>query len=70
VSYGLDTADGYLELVSAKTSLPHKVGDTLLNVFDFISYATFTVCYCRPMLDAPAKIKELELRDIHIAKVK
>jgi hypothetical protein len=54
---------------AGQTSLPHKAGDALHNVFDFIRYTTFTVCYRRSMLDAPVKIKELELRDIHIAKV-
>ena len=67
VSYGLDTANGYLELLPAKTLLPFKARDTLYNIFDFIRYATFTVCYRRSMLDTPTELGKLELKDIYIA---
>ncbi len=68
VSYGLDTANGYLEFVPAKTSLPCRIHDTLHSMSDFIRYATFPVCYRRSMLDAPVIIAQLELRDIYVGK--
>lgn len=68
VSYGLDTANGYLELVPAKTSLPCRVHETLHSMSDFIRYATFPVCYRRSMLDTPVIMAQLELRDIYVGK--
>ncbi len=67
-SYGIDTVNGYLELIPPKTCLPYNTTEKLQSAFDYIHSGTFTICYRLSMMHAPVEIQSVELDGVRLAK--
>jgi len=57
-SYGVETFNGYVELIPPKTALPYEKSEIMESALDYIRVVSFGIACRRNMLDAPVEIAE------------
>ena len=67
-SFGVNSWDGYHEMIPEKARLPYTKSTRFVNALDNCHIMTFSILYRRSMLDTPIKLAGVNLPGIRIAK--